>query len=387
MTDSNYLHLPSLSIQGFRGIDALTIPRLARVTLLAGENGIGKTTVLDAVRVYASRGRASVISNVLLEHEEATLSVDEDAGPRFHPDWRALFHGRNIYSDACISIGPASAPEQLSIRQTVLDEEQSEFLRRGLPDFRNFRIQALKVVYEDYEQILPLSISLNDPLAELVPRTVWSRVLPSDIRQLIDQDDPPVAIECESLGPGVEDKGLLLRFWDSVALTDSEERAVNALRLVSGPDVERVAVIGDNNVAAQLGQSGRRALVRLRGHKQPVPLKSLGDGALRLFGVALALASSRDGFLLIDEAENGIHYSLQRDYWRMVLRTAQENNVQVVATTHSWDCVKGFAQAAMQFEAADAALVRLSRQYGDLRAVEYSKEDLATAAEQGIEVR
>ena len=132
---------------------------------------------------------------------------------------------------------------------------------------------------------------------------------------------------------------------------------------------------------------GRRALVRLKGHKQPVPLRSLGDGALRLFGVALALANSHGGFLLIDEAENGIHYSLQRDFWRMVLRTAQENDVQVLATTHSWDCIKGFAQAATQSEDADGVLVRLSRQYGDLRAVEYSEEDLAIAAEQGIEVR
>ena len=48
------------------------------------------------------------------------------------------------------------------------------------------------------------------------------------------------------------------------------------------------------------------------------------------YGVALALANSRGGFLLIDEAENGIHYSLQRDFWNMVLRTAHENNVQVL---------------------------------------------------------
>ena len=106
-----------------------------------------------------------------------------------------------------------------------------------------------------------------------------------------------------------------------------------------------------------------------------------------MFGVALALANSRGGFLLIDEAENGIHYSLQRDFWRMVLRTAQENDVQVVATTHSWDCIRGFAQAAMQSEDADGALVRLTRQYGNLGAVEYSEKELAIASEQGIEVR
>ena len=79
-----------------------------------------------------------------------------------------------------------------------------------------------------------------------------------------------------------------------------------------------------------------------------MPLRSLGDGAVRLFGVALALANSQGGFLLIDEAENGIHHTIQRDFWRMVLLTAQANNVQVFATTHSWDCVVGFAQAAVE---------------------------------------
>ena len=91
--------------------------------------------------------------------------------------------------------------------------------------------------------------------------------------------------------------------------------------------------------------------------------------------------------MVIDEAENGIHHSVQRGYWRMVLQAAQDNNVQVVATTHSWDCVRGFAQAATELEDVEGALVRLERRNGDLRAVEYSEEQLQVAAEQGIEVR
>ena len=118
-----------------------------------------------------------------------------------------------------------------------------------------------------------------------------------------------------------------------------------------------------------------------------MPLKSLGDGALRLFGVALALANSRDGFLLMDEAENGIHHSVQRDLWRMVIQTAQENNVQVLATTHSWDCVRGFAQAAIEMDDVEGVLVRLDQDDYGLRAVEYSEEDLKVVVEQGIEVR
>ena len=99
----------------------------------------------------------------------------------------------------------------------------------------------------------------------------------------------------------------------------------------------------------------------MRDEPRPVPLKSLGDGAVRLFGVALALANSKDGFLLIDEAENGIHHSIQRDFWMMILKAAHQNNVQVLATTHSWDCVAGFAMAATEIEEVDGALVRLDR--------------------------
>ena len=106
-----------------------------------------------------------------------------------------------------------------------------------------------------------------------------------------------------------------------------------------------------------------------------------------MFGVALALANSRGGFLTIDEAENGIHYSLQSDFWRMALQAASEHDVQVLATTHSDDCVRGFARAAVEVEDVEGVLVRLERKAEKIRAVEYSEEELETAAEQGIEVR
>ena len=97
--------------------------------------------------------------------------------------------------------------------------------------------------------------------------------------------------------------------------------------------------------------------------------------------------NSRDGFLLIDEAENGIHHSVQPDFWRMVFETAHANNVQVIATTHSFDCVRGFAQAAVECEEIEGALVRIERKDEEMWAVEYSERDLRIAAEQRIEVR
>ena len=127
--------------------------------------------------------------------------------------------------------------------------------------------------------------------------------------------------------------------------------------------------------------------MKLSDQSGPVPLKSLGDGVTRVCGVALALTNSQNGYLLIDEVENGIHRSVQKEFWRMVLQTAHENNAQVIATTHSRDCVDGLAMASAELKHIKAILVRLEQREGRVNAVQYSEDELTTAAEQGIEVR
>ena len=106
-----------------------------------------------------------------------------------------------------------------------------------------------------------------------------------------------------------------------------------------------------------------------------------------MFRRSLGLANSTNGFLLIDEAENGIHHSIQAKFWSMVLQTAERNNVQVIATTHSWDCVTGFAKAANELENVEGMLYRIQRNGDRLRAVEYPESELAIAAKHRIEVR
>ena len=148
--------------------------------------------------------------------------------------------------------------------------------------------------------------------------------------------------------------------------------------------MERVLVVG-NGTSTRPGE--RQAVVKQQDSDRSVPLRSFGDGALRLYGVALALAYSNNGVLLIDEVENGIHHSVQQDYWRMVLQAALQNNVQVLATTHSWDCVRGFATEAAANDGAEGVLIRLERDDRSIRAIEYSEQELTIAARQEIEVR
>jgi len=160
--------------------------------------------------------------------------------------------------------------------------------------------------------------------------------------------------------------------------------AVRSLRLIDDR-VEDANAVGESD--PRYLRRGRRILVTLRDIPIPVSLNSLGDGIIRLFAAALAVARSRGGLLVIDEIENGIHYTVQQDFWEMIMKAAMDHNVQVFATTHSFDCVRGFAAAAEEFERDACALVRIDRFRDGLKAIEYPPEDLEAAAVQGIEVR
>lgn len=369
MPETQPLHLPDLYIEGFLGIDKLSIPRLGRVTLLAGKNSVGKTTVLDAIRVYAARGRYPALRELLEGRDELSLDHDDDRNTVHIPDIDGLFYGWNASLNSRVKVGPCNEDDQLRI-EMVSSDIVWDILQRESPSelWDIDTIQAIKITFQDSTQVIPWG---------LYPRM---RLLQ---RHLSMGTEMSPAVKLESLGPGVLTNQDLARFWDNVALTDNEEGAKESLRSIFGKAIDGIAVVGDNT--SRRGR--RRAMVKLNSQSRPVPLRSLGDGASRMLGVSIAFASSQNGFLLLDEAENGIHHSLQHTFWSAILQAAVKNNVQVIATTHSWDCVTGFARAAIECEDAEGILYRLSRRYGDLRAVEYPESELKIAADQHIEVR
>ncbi len=365
------LHLPDLLIRNFRGIENLTIGPLGRVTLLAGRNGVCKTTVLEAVRVYAARGHEDELTRLLTKREEFVASIDEVGATTIAVDFAALFHGRTTTQDQAIKIGPSLDADTLRIQvktPSQLTEKQQAMFAGVLPEVD---AQVVSVTYKKHQSFLPV-----------FPNT-QEHYIPGWMRQRFQHKN---AINYESLGPGITGNSTLARLWDSVVLTEGELLSLEILGLV-GSDIERVAVIGDEEKHYSKRSVGRRVVVKLRGQSRPVPLRSLGDGIVRLFAAGLALTSCRNGFLIIDEVENGIHHSIQPRFWRMILSAAQQHNVQVLASTHSYDCVKGFAQASAETDNAEGVLIRLERKDTGLQAVRYTEDELETAIEVDFEVR
>jgi predicted ATPase len=196
-------------------------------------------------------------------------------------------------------------------------------------------------------------------------------------------------IPLHSVGPDGLRPMNVVPLWDRISLSSLEAEVINALRIIS-PEVERVAVKGPGDRLRRDPQGpevdDRVPFVKVEGFEDPMPMRALGDGVNRLFGLSLALVSAKGGLLLVDEIEDGIHYSVQADLWRLIFESAARLNVQVFATTHSYDCIKAFEEAARESE-EEGVLVRLARK-GDRTLVgQFDERELEVAIEGDIEVR
>ena len=188
--------------------------------------------------------------------------------------------------------------------------------------------------------------------------------------------------DCRAIlvSPGYDDDTHLLgTLWDQVTLTDSEDAVVEFLRIFD-PN------ISDFSMVAGEVRDRRVGMARTKNTDHPVSLRSFGGGMNRMFRIALSLVRAGGGILLVDEFENGLHYSVQPDAWRMVFKLARDLDVQVFATTHSMDTIRSFAQVAISSEDT-GVLIRLNRRGDVIMPITYTEEELAIAYRHAIEVR
>lgn len=169
--------------------------------------------------------------------------------------------------------------------------------------------------------------------------------------------------------------------WNDIVLKPEEALVLAALRILD-PRVERIAAQSAQYRAPSRGGF----IVKLSGENQPIPIGSFGDGMWRMLAIVIALTQCQGGVLLVDEIDTGLHYSVMSRMWKLMYQVAADLNVQVFATTHSFDCVHSFAALAEESVIPEPiSIQRITA--GKTKAVPYNIDELRAVAAQDIEVR
>jgi AAA15 family ATPase/GTPase len=370
-------------------LEDLEISKLGRVNLIVGKNNSGKSSILEALRVYSGNANPELLRRILISHDEY-FNFTPPQNTESNNNWYGL---RNFFTNREFPVDDNTFISITSNDSTLIKIEHIFYYikeervtdENGIIDFISRRIIIKKSELSNIEQLyqpIPAiritlksgkdtTLDLNDDNKKLSRTLFW--LLNSD-NQLTHSFVSTTFSSAESLA----------KLWDQITLGPNEDIVIQALRIIDS-NIERLAFVENED------KSGRLAIIKLKDSDIRIPLNSMGDGMSRILQLILSVFSARNGFLLIDEFENGLHYSVQEEVWRMIFKLATNLNIQVFATTHSRDCIESFTKVAV--ESPEEGLVmklsksRLTSDNGKIIATVYDKFELETITASDLEIR
>ena len=388
----------SLELSGYRGFPRFTMSGLGHVNLIVGRNNSGKTAILESLQLLASGSDPNALWRILSRRGEVLVSEPlPNRVPQAEIDVAHLFYGHEVQPGAQLRISTTNQQPSRSL-QYVISEAKPEdspvlFAQQVGEDPTATRL-AIKISGTPSFSLPPIPISRQGAvrnevlqhLANIAPRLARR---PTGVSQYIPGESLPV--------------GELLAFWNSIVLTPDEERVTEALRFID-EKIERVASVGmapvyypgyasfpaHGGFAVRLRETSKKTNGKSEeGNEKDkrVPIGSFGDGIWRILGLAVAVSRANDNLLLVDEIDTGLHYSVMADMWKMIYEAADRFNVQVFATTHSYDCVHSLASICREVNDSESQITIHRIETGKTESVRFTEKQIKTAANREIEIR
>ncbi|MFN7119500.1 MAG: AAA family ATPase [Saprospiraceae bacterium] len=333
------MELKELHIKNYKLFKDLEISKLGQVNLITGKNNTGKTILLEALRIWASEGDASVINNIIWKRGDWDEGSEEKT-------YKSLFYNREIN----ITHHP-SRKEPLKIKGNIDIDNVDIIATENSNKYVEFLARKKKPHFEEKD------------IKNTINQKIGNKEHPQDKAIFV-----PASIDFDNK-----------KLWANIDLTDKKDIVIQILQIIE-PSIIDLGII--DNVAR----------VRTKNSKIPVPLKNFGEGLNRLLTIAMALVSAEDNLLLIDEIDTGLHHSVLEKLWEVIFKYADELKTQVFVTTHSWDCISAFSYVYNKNEKNRAMgnYFRLRRSREDAAIIEpvyYSNEELEDALMSNIETR
>lgn len=351
--------IDEVRIDRFRCFGKARLAGVKRVNLVSGGNGSGKTAILESI-FLASGGSPELAMR---------LRYFRSLGDRLAVEMSDVSRTAAIFDDLFYQLDRSN--------------EVSISLRRNESNVRHLRISR-----NDKSAPIMVKASSKSP-------TVTSRKLPLDFTWRSESGGHHV------VSPEIIDGNLKLnaipdiihaRFMASTMAVSPSEVAEQfsalSVKNQSGQVVralnEEYPFVRDVSVEVNMGVPTLFATVD--GLSQKIALGMVSAGVNKLTNILVSMSTLQGGFLLLDEIENGFHFSSFPSVWRAIHQFSVLYDVQVFATTHSREFVAA-ADKLVHDQPDDIAYFRSERHDGSHEVRSFSGNEVLAAVRAGFEIR
>ena len=343
--------IDSVEINNFRGIRHCKIDNLAQVNLFFGKNNCGKSSLLESLFLVCGQ------SNPLLPVSINAMRT----------------YNRITENDILYFFYKMDASNEISIATKGSQER-----RLNISVIRQASNADASTITTDIPHTYGLRMRFNTQDGEYISEVQYDIQDSNKIEQKMQIDSRYIEkLKCMYLSPRY-DSNASVEGLQNIYLNKDEGFLADALKILEPKAKDPVFVESTMFVDAGLPQR--------------IPINLMGDGIRKIVSFLTSIYACRGGVVLFDELSNGFHHSVMKPMWDIVIRAAIKNDVQVFATTHDADSIRGFQQAARDVQNESGKDVatgfKLQRIAGDeLKSYRNSVEQLGYAIEQEMEVR
>lgn len=353
------------AIRNFKSLESLNDLELKKLTLISGKNNIGKTNLLEAL--FFMHDRLNVQSLIRLQNFRGINIINAIPENVFAP----IFYDYDLHKEIELQLIRDNLSESLSIKYN--SDFKSYSYARNIKEFK----------------LIPESTTANNQIPSASLEFIYKLAEKEEERFHLYANQEALGIEKET---EVNSKITKVIYISSRTFNNPSENALRYGELdIKGKTaivLETLRMIDERIKAISTVETGLGSqLYADFGLKNKLPVNMIGDGVTRLLTIILAIMVNQEGIVLIDEIENGFHYSVYRNVFKIISKVALEANCQIIMTTHNKELIVAACESAREYE-DDFKFIRLERNKQQvLVAKEFTYENLTTALEYQMEVR
>ncbi len=370
-------HMVDLKVSNFRGLRDIALEKLASFNLLLGANDVGKTSILEAVFLTSGFPNLSLTINIqnqrrYLVHEFEDLST--------------IFHELQVDAKVSMSASFGDSTKRKLVITAPYSKQNSENTQ-GIG--ANVNGDPVEIKGDDRLDVPSSSSVFSGPRYLHYESSISSNEGTTPITFSGNLTVRDGKIEGSQIPDNLINEIVLARRistvseYDVGAISDiivskKSDELLKYLRLIN-PRVEGIAVRAD--------------IVHLDiGLKKMIPLNMFGSGMVRAASILSWCILGRDRILLIDEIENGLHYTAIQQLLIALLKYSNERGVQVFATTHSIAVLEELQQVLSSKEfrkhqQSTKSYTLKKDSIGTVRSYKYEYDQFEHCIAQGIEIR